>query len=362
MTLFAGVERLALLVAFALFHVEYADAAAVNSGRADSLYMQIADVPLGAKTSRFDYQSFDSSTGRLFIAEMGSAKLLVFDTRRQSLVASLDGFPKITGVLDVPELHKLYASVPGGGIAASASVALGMAGLSSGSGKIAILNDVSLKEITRVPGGVFPDGIAYDPDDRLIVVSDELGNAIEIIDAQTDMVIARIDAGGQVGNVQYDPITKRVYAPIQSRNELIALDPKTKQVVARHALPGARHPHGLRIATGEAIGYVACDENDRMMVVDLRSGNLLATQPLGHDPDVLADDPALHRLYVAGEGGILSVFDIVNASMPTKLGDVFVGEDAHSVAVDPASHRLFLPLRDVKGGAVLRILEPKSQR
>jgi hypothetical protein len=46
--------------------------------------------------------------------------------------------------------------------------------------------------------------------------------------------------------------------------------------------------------------------------------------------------------------------------LPVKLGDAFVGENAHSVAVDPASHRLFLPLRDRDGQAVLRILEPPT--
>src|SRR5947207_1199045 len=86
----------------------------------DRLFTHVTDIPLGDKTSRFDYQSFDPATSRLYIAGMGSAKLLVFDTHAQMLVASLGGFPKVTGVLAVPALHKVYASVPGAGIAASA--------------------------------------------------------------------------------------------------------------------------------------------------------------------------------------------------------------------------------------------------
>src|SRR6266700_343234 len=324
------------------------------------LFMAVADVPLGPTTSRFDYESIDSATGRLFIAEMGSAKLLVFNIRTQKLESELNDFPKVTGVLAVSQIHKVYASVPGAGIIASISVGLGMAGLSAGTGKMAIIDSNSLKEVTRIPGGVFPDGIAYDAEDQQIFVSDELGSAVEVIDAQTNAVITRIDAKGQVGNVQYDPLTKRVYAPIQSRNQLIAIDPKSKRVVERYQLADGCHPHGLRIATGEPIGYIACDEDDRLLVIDLKSGRILATQSLGRDPDVLAGDSTLHRLYVAGESGLLSVFDVTNASMPNKLGDVFIGEDAHSVAVDPVSHRLFVPLRDLHGRAVLRVLEPKS--
>jgi DNA-binding beta-propeller fold protein YncE len=322
------------------------------------LFNKIADIPIGARTSRFDYESLDPITGRLFAATMGSAKLLVFDTRSLKPIVELAGFPKVTGVLAVPALHKVYASVPGAGIGASLSVAMGMAGLSKGSGALAILNSDTLKQIARLPAGVFPDGIAYDPADKRIFVSDELGDAVTVIGADDDdKPLARIDAGGEVGNVQYDPITGKVFAPVQSRDELAEFDPKTLKLVARYPLPGARHPHGLRIAHGAAIGYVACDENDRLLVVNLKSHKVIGNLPLGRDPDVLADDGA-SRLYVASESGILSAFDTSDPANPRKLGDVLVGDNAHSVAVDPATGRLFLPLRDLKGEAVMRILAP----
>ena len=326
-----------------------------------NLFTKVADIPLGEKTSRFDYLSFDSSSGLLYISKMGSAKLLIFDTRRSMLVSEMDGFPKVTGVLAVPELHRVYASVPGAGLGASLSVGLGMASLSSGHGGVAILDTQSSKEIARLPGGVFPDGIAYDPDDKRIFVSDELGGAVEVIDVTTDKVIARIAAGGEVGNVQYDPATGMIYAPVQSHNQMVVIDPKTAQVSAHFALPGGEHPHGLRIARGAAIGYVACDGDDHLLVVDLRARKVLGVLPLGHDPDVLADDPGLKRLYVASESGSLSVFDVAIPTMPRKLADVPVGPNAHSLAVDPATHRLYLPLRDLDGKAAIRILKPVTR-
>ena len=319
----------------------------------------VVDVPIGESTSRLDYLSLDPSTGRLYIAGMGMGKLLVFDTKQQAPVAQLDGFPKVTGVLAVPALHKVYASVPGAGIGAALSVALGMAGLSSGSGGVVVVDTGSLREIARLPGGVFPDGIAYDPDDGKIYVSDENGGAVDVLSAAADIVIGRIDTGGEVGNVQYDLLTKTVFVPVQSKNLLAAIDPKTDRVVARLPLVGGEHPHGLHIASGAAVGYVACDGNDRMFVVDLKTRKILGNLPLGHDPDVLADDPTLKRLYVASESGVLSVFDISTPDNPREIGRVFVGDNAHAVAADPETHRLFFPLRDVGGRAVLRIVMPR---
>src|SRR5205814_340621 len=136
----------------------------------------VGDFPLGASTNRTDYQSIDPAAHRLYIAKMGAGKLLVFDTEHNRLVAQLDGFPKVTGVLVVPGLHRVYASVPGAGLVSSLIVGLGMVGLSSGRGAIAIVDTDNLREVARLPGGVFPDGIAWDRDDRRIFVSDELGS------------------------------------------------------------------------------------------------------------------------------------------------------------------------------------------
>jgi DNA-binding beta-propeller fold protein YncE len=322
------------------------------------LFSVVGDFPLGGSTDRLDYQSLDTPARRLYIAKMGASQLLQFDIGRNELLAALDGFPKVTGVLVVSELHKVYVSVPGSGFIASLEVALGMIGLSSGHGVIAILDAKDLHELARLPGGVFPDGIAYDPVVRRIFVADEFGAAIVVIDADTDRAIARLDAGGEVGNIRYDPATSRIYAALQSRNELAVVDPATGQLIARYRLPG-QHPHGVAIAHGASVGYVACDGDDRLLAVDLATGKILTDQHVAHDPDVLAIDPEPARLYVASESGNLSSFNIADARNPVALGDVFVGEDAHSVSVDPLTHRLYFPLGDVQGRSVLRVLAPK---
>ncbi len=159
-----------------------------------------------------------------------------------------------------------------------------------------------------------------------------MGGGLTVIGADDDKPIGRVDTGGEVGNVQYDPVSRRIYVPVQSRDELIAVDPETLKVAARHKLAGCRHPHGLRIAEGAAIGFVACDENDVLLTVDLASGGITADLAIAHDPDVLAADSGLKRLYVASESGHLSVIDTRDAAKPVKLGEAMVGDNAHSVA------------------------------
>ena len=349
------IRRLCLALALASSGVVIA-----QDHAATRLFSSVGDYPLGASVNRMDYESTDPGARRLYISKMGGGQLLVFDIDKNKLVAQLDGFPKITGVLVVPELHKVYASVPGGGVLSSLSQGLGMAGLSSGQGEVVVRDTRNLKELARIPSGVFPDGIAFDPRDKRIFVSDEMGSAVTVIDGATDKYVARIDTGGEVGNVRYDPASGDIFVPVQTNNELIRINPSKGTVVARYGLAGCEHPHGFIVVPKGGTGYVACDENDQLVTVDLASGHILGKQPVAHDPDVLAIDPELNRLYVAAESGSLSGYNITAAENAVSLGDAFIAADAHTVAVDPVSHRLYFALANQNGHAVLRVLSPKS--
>ena len=71
----------------------------------------VADVPLPGASARFDYQSLDTASNRLYIAHMRGNQLVVFVVAsRKVLVADLPG---ATGVWAVPELHRVYVSVTG---------------------------------------------------------------------------------------------------------------------------------------------------------------------------------------------------------------------------------------------------------
>ena len=75
--------------------------------------------------------------------------------------------------------------------------------------------------------------------------------------------------------------------------------------------------------------------------------------------DVLAFDPGLERLYAASETGTVAVFAVAADRAVSEMGRGFLGPDAHTVAVDPANHRVYFPLENVGGRPVLRIMEPR---
>lgn len=76
----------------------------------------------------------------------------------------------------------------------------------------------------------------------------------------------------------------------------------------------------------------------------------------GGDPDVLAWDPGWHCLYVATESGLPSSFWATGDTL-LPLGSQHIPH-AHTVSVDPRTHRVYLPLEFIGGRPVLRVLEP----
>lgn len=73
----------------------------------------VADIPLPGSAVRFDYQSLDVTNNRLYMAHMNADQLVVFDTKKRSVIATLAGFPDVHGVIAVPELNRVYASATG---------------------------------------------------------------------------------------------------------------------------------------------------------------------------------------------------------------------------------------------------------
>ncbi len=298
----------------------------------------LADVPLTGGTTRFDYQSLDSSTGRLYIAHLGSDLMTVFDVNKQTAVGDVKDLKRVHGILAVPELHRIYASA-------------------TGTNELAVIDEQSLSIVARVPAGDYPDGIAYATKANKIYVSDLHGKTDTVIDAKTNQRVATIQLGGGAGNSQYDSATEHVFVTVDGKEELAEIDPNTDQVVARYPLSGCKGSHGLLIDSEHHVAFAACEDNSKLVVFDLQTKRATATLSVGEDPDVLAFDAGLQRLYVSAESGIITIFNERDRGLQ-KVGEGLLAPNAHSVAVDLRTHRVYFPLQNIKGKPVLRIAVP----
>jgi DNA-binding beta-propeller fold protein YncE len=297
----------------------------------------VQDYALPGPANRFDYQSIDPALGRLYVNHMNAGRLVVFDLKTSNLVTEVSDLPRATGVRAVPAHHKVFVSA-------------------AGNHEVAVIDDRTLTVSARVGGITFPDGIAFAPEADKVFVSDEHGNADVVIDPQTNAKRSTIPLGGEAGNTHYDSVSHCILVAVQTKNQLVAIDPQSEQVVARYDLPGSNHPHGFTIDEPARLAYVSGEGNAKLQVLDLRTMKVIATHAVGDGPDVLAWDAEWRRLYVACEGGVVNVFEADGKEL-RALGE-YRAPHAHTVSVDPTTHRVYLPLESVNGRPVLRVLAP----
>lgn len=299
----------------------------------------IAEVPLPGPANRFDYQSIDAAARRLYISHMNAGRLVVVELDSSKVIGEVEGVDRATGVWAVPAHHAIYVSA-------------------AGRHEVVAIDDRTLKITSRVGDVRFPDGIAYAPAEHRVFVSDEAGAADVVIDARTNTKRSTIPLGGEAGNTHYDSVSHCVLVAVQTTNQLVAIDPALEHIVQRYELPGFDHPHGFTLDEAGRLAFITNGESGTLQVIDLRTMRVLATHRVGSDPDVLAWDPQWRLLYVASEGGVLSAFAVDGAELHA-LPEVRVAH-AHTVAVDPRTHRVYLPLENVNGRPVLRILAPTA--
>lgn len=302
----------------------------------------ISDVPLTGRATRLDYQSFEQQSGRLYIAHLGDDMMTAFDTNTGKVVGDVKDLKRVHGVLAVPELHRVYATA-------------------TGTNELAVIDDQSLQIIARVPAGEYPDGIAYASIVMKLYVSDLHGKSETVIDVKTNRRLATIELAGGAGNSQYDAASGHIFVTVHKVNQIAEIDPQTDKVIGSYPLPGCEESHGLLIDGEHHLAFAACEENAKLAVFDLTQKKMTAIYSTGNDPDVLAFDQGLNRLYVSAESGIISIFD-VRGQVVEKVAQGFFAPKAHSIAVDSRTHRIYLPLESVGGKPVLRVAEPTANQ
>jgi YVTN family beta-propeller protein len=300
---------------------------------------KVTDVPLPGSAVRFDYQSLDTSRGRLYIAHMNANQLVVFDTKTRVVLANLDGFPSVHGVWAVPELGRVFASV-------------------TGEHKVAAVDTETLKTIGKIGPINYPDGIAYAPDSKRLFVSDEHGDTDAVIDTKTNALLTSVPLGGGAGNTVYDSGSGHILVAVHGKNELVAIDPTTAKIIGRYAMTGIESPHGIALDVSARLAFVAGEDNSKLAVVDLTNMKVLATYPVGKDPDVLAFDTGLKQLYVSAESGNVTVFREDVKTLVT-VGSFYMPH-AHTICVDSDTHLVYFPLQDIDGHPLLRIMKPSE--
>jgi DNA-binding beta-propeller fold protein YncE len=302
--------------------------------------VKVADAPLPGGATRFDYQDLDPQRGILVVAHMNDGTVLILDLDGKVL-AEIANVPTARGVVIAPEIGRIFVT--------------------SSPNQLVEIDETTLAEVGRVTTGSGPDGVGWDPAHQVVGVSDQRDGALSLIPDAGHGTRTQVALGQETGNVVYDAVRGWFWitvVPGSGADQLVAVDPVTATIAITIEVPGCDGAHGLRLHPDGQSALIACEDNDKLARVGLEGAHDVAIGDTGSGPDVLAIDAGLGWLYVAAESGDLTVFDL-NAAGVSKIDDESPGAGSHTVAVDPATHRVYFPLANGPGGKpALRIMRP----
>ncbi|MGH9756266.1 MAG: YncE family protein, partial [Candidatus Acidiferrales bacterium] len=201
-----------------------------------------------------------------------------------------------------------------------------------------------------------PDGSAYAAAFGKLYVSDERARAVAVVDVQRDAVVKMLRFASETGMPQYDPVAKKVYVNLQDTNEFAVIDPSSDTVVGRYPVGRCRGNHGMALDPADHRAFLSCEGNGLLTIFNLDTFAPIEYLKMAPGADVVAYDAGLGRDYVACYSGAISIFERKDADHFQKLADVNVAHAVHSLAIDPSSHRVYVPEQEEDGMPVARLV------
>ena len=205
-----------------------------------------------------------------------------------------------------------------------------------------IFDPSAMSLVTRIPVADDPDGIFYIAATRLIYAASGDAGTATLIDPTTRKVSATISLGGKPEFGVFDNRTNLFYQNLEDTSSVAAVDLSKRVVTMRWPLQDCVHPTGMAIDVQSRQLFIGCSGNSRLAVFDLEQHRVVTSVPVGGGPDSVAYDAGLHRIYVTGRAGDLCVVDRDSKGALAILDKIPLHYGAHTLAVDPVSHRLYV--------------------
>jgi DNA-binding beta-propeller fold protein YncE len=296
---------------------------------------------------------FVNGHGIYALADRSNGALDLFDTVNERLIAQIGGFAGYS------QASGTQRAGPNGVVA----VGSGQFWASDGDSSVKVVDVRRRKVIASISthGRYRTDEIAYDPRDRLIVAvnNEDSPPFVTFISTRTRRLVGRLELPRATDGAEqplYDPGTGLLYLSIpvidhvEASGAIAVISPRSRKLVRWMPVKKCM-PAGLALGPddnlllgcsndGVAAGFPA-----HSLVMNARSGRILADLPVGGSDQVWSD-MRHHRYYlaaVANRGGpALGVIDSLDNHL---LAVIPTGPGAHSVAADPSTGEVFVPIK-----------------
>jgi len=267
----------------------------------------------------WDYLSVSNEDRRLYLSHSSQVEVLNADTHEKiGTIADLKG---VHGIVAVPSLGKGFITA-------------------GGTNTVVVFDTKTLAKIGEIPTGEMPDAILYDKFSKRIFSFNHKAGSVTAIDAVTLRAIETVKLGGSAAEAGVSDEKGTIFVNLEDLNEVVSFDSKTLAVKNHWKTATGEEPTGLAIDLKNNLLFSVC-KNNKMIVLDSKTGKLIAEIPIGGRCDGVVFDSISKTVYSSnGEGTITAVHED-SPSTFSVIETIKTDVGARTITFDPKTQHIF---------------------
>jgi DNA-binding beta-propeller fold protein YncE len=267
----------------------------------------------------FDHADVYIPTGRVFVAHTANGTIEVIDGNSLSHIKTIKGCKEASGILCSSEAASVFAA-------------------SRGSGRILVIDPITMSAKNEFNAGSKPNGLASDRKRKTLLIADISDDTARLVDVASAQIIAVSKLPGRPRWSIFDSANDRFLVNIKEPSKIVILEPQNLKLTGQIPI-SSLGAHGLE-SDNDQEAFVACDSAE-LVKINLKNRTEWKTKiPLSGPPDVLWRNQKSGLLYCAiGRPGVVETIDTkawrLVDSIPTEEG-------AHTLTFDQARQLLYV--------------------
>jgi YVTN family beta-propeller protein len=300
-------------------------------------YKVVRRMPVGGD-GNWDYLRVDPDAHRIYVSR--GTHMMVVDEVSGKVIGDIPDTMGIHGVALAFDLGKGFTS-------------------NGGENTVTVFDLKTLMPSTKIKTtGMNPDSIIYDPMTKRVFTMNGRSNNSTVIDATNGQVVGTVDLGGKPEEPTLDG-KGNMFVNLEDKSSIMEFDTKTLAVKGTWPLAPCEGPSALAVDVAHRRLFAACDKV--LVVINADTGKVIASPPIGGDPDGDGFDPGTGMIFASCREGLVSIIHEDSPDRYTVVGNITTQFGARTMALDPKTHHVFTVTADFKAAAPATADNPRPR-
>ena len=287
----------------------------------------------------WDYLKVDPDAHRIYVSR--GTHMMVVDEISGKVIGDIPDTKGIHGMAIATDLGKGFTS-------------------NGGADSVTVFDLKTLKPIgepIKTTGGN-PDSIIYDAATKRVFTMNGKSSNSTVIDATSGKVVGTVDLGGKPEEPALDG-KGNMFVNLEDKSAIMEFDTKTLAVKGNWPLAPCEGPSALAVDVAHRRLFAACDKV--MAVINADTGKVVASPPIGGDPDGDGFDPSTGLIFASCREGLLSILHEDSPDKYSSVANINTQAGARTMTLDPKTHHVFTVTADFKPAAAPTADNPRPR-